>query len=265
MPKKDIVSERSQPSQTLIASEPTRLIELAITQNADIEKLERLMDLQDRWNKDQARRAFYQAVSDFQSEMPIVHKSKTASFPTNNGGKMQYSFASIDDIVRAVNPVLHKNGLSYRFEQSINQGLISVTCILSHALGHSEYCTMSGGLDQTGHKNGLQQIASSTTYLKKYTLSNVTGLATSDDDIDGFQPTGDNGDSQPVSQPASQPVSQPVSQSDYYEDEEFDRLFKGWEKVIQAKRKTPETLIAFVESKNKQLTEQQKTKIRGVK
>lgn len=240
-----------------VVAEPSRLIELAITQNADIGKLERLMDLQERWNNDQSKKAFYQAVAAFQSEMPLIHKSKTASFATKNGGHMNYNYASIDDIVKAVNPVLHRHGLSYRFEQTMIQGVVSVSCILTHALGHCESCTMTGGLDQSGNKNALQQIASSTTYLKKYTLTNVLGVATSDDDIDGFQPC-------EPSASQEQNTSQPAL-PDYYEQDDFNRMLPNWLKAIQSGKKTPDTLITFVESKGRKLTEEQKARIQGVK
>lgn len=244
-------------SSASMVAEPTHLIELAINKDADIEKLEKLMALKERWDQDQAKKAFYQAVANFQSEMPLIHKSKTASFATKNGGHMTYNYASIDDIVKAVNPVLHRHGLSYRFEQTLIQGVVSVSCILTHALGHCESCTMTGGLDQSGNKNALQQIASSTTYLKKYTLTNVLGVATSDDDIDGFQPC-------EPSASREQNTSQPAL-PDYYEQDDFNRMLPNWLKAIQSGKKTPDTLITFVESKGRKLTEEQKARIQGVK
>ncbi len=88
-------------------------------------------------------------------------------------------------MLSAIGPVLHKHGLSYRFEQEANEKCIKVTCILSHGSGHSESCSMAGLPDASGNKNLMQQLASTFTYLKKYTLSGVLGLANVDEDNDG--------------------------------------------------------------------------------
>lgn len=230
-------------------AEPSRLIELAITQNADIEKLERLMDLQERWNNEQARKAFYAAFAQFQADVPLISKSKTASFPTRSGGTMTYNFASLDDVVRAVTPVLSANGFSYRFEQNFSGGMVSVTCILSHALSHSESCVMSGVIDQSGNKNALQQVASTVTYLKRYSFLNVTGVSTTEDDTDGF--AADIYQQQP----------QQSQNSQFYSEAEFDYKVEQWRKVITSGKKTAAELVSFIESKGKQLTVQQKQRL----
>ena len=239
-------------------AEPSRLIELAITQNADIEKLERLMDLQERWNNEQARKAFYAAFAQFQADVPLISKSKTASFPTRSGGTMTYNFASLDDVVRAVTPVLSANGFSYRFEQNFSGGMVSVTCILSHALGHSESCVMSGVIDQSGNKNALQQVASTVTYLKRYSFLNVTGVSTTEDDTDGF--AADIYQQQPQPQQHQAQPQQPQN-SQFYSEAEFDHKVERWRKTILDGKKTAAELVAFVESRGKLLTAQQKQRL----
>jgi hypothetical protein len=66
---------------------------------------------------------------------------------------------------------------------------VKVTCILSHVQGHSESVSLAAPPDVSGAKNPIQQIKSTTTYLKLATFEAVTGIATEegnkDDDGNG--------------------------------------------------------------------------------
>ena len=241
--EKALIVQDEQPLATEV-SQPMKLIELAISQNFDLDKFERLFELQERWEKNQSKKAFDQAFSNFQAELPVVPKTKTAKFETRNGGTMEYSYASIDDVVKALTPVLPKHGLSYRFEQVMSNNVIKIICILTHADGHSVSCSMQGFPDQSGNKNPLQQIASTVSYLKKYTLSNVTGLACVDDDNDGnYQQLNQQLD-------ASQPQGQDVPALEYYPDEEFNKYKDFWVKQIKELNGiTADRIIAKIESK----------------
>ena len=167
-----------------------RLIELAVVNNSDLMKLEKLMDLQERYDRNVARKAFFEAMAKFQSEIPIIKKSKLADFGTTNNNKVgaKYKYASLDDIAEAIKPFLQKHGFSYRFEQFAENNLISVTFVVTHFLGHSESNHMSCFADTTGGKNAIQALASSNTYLRRYTLTAGLGIATADEDIDGRLP-----------------------------------------------------------------------------
>lgn len=249
--EKALIVQEEQPLATE-ASQPMKLIELAISQNFDLDKFERLFELQERWEKNQAKRAFDQAFSNFQSELPTVPKSKTASFQTKNGW-MEYNYASIDDVVKALTPVLPQHGLSYRFEQAMSNNVIYIICILTHADGHSVSCKMQGFPDQSGNKNLLQQMASTVSYLKKYTLSNVTGLACVDDDNDGNYQQFD----------ASQHQTQEIPALEYYPQESFDKNFNQWQTLIKDKGVTADRIIAMAESKAP-MTDQQKEQLKTV-
>ena len=67
--------ERDQ--KTEIAVNPaTKLIEMALTSNADIDKLERLMAMQTAWEEKNAKREFLDALARFQSKCPDIRKMK---------------------------------------------------------------------------------------------------------------------------------------------------------------------------------------------
>ena len=180
-----LIKAEEQQSREVSVSQPMRLLEMAISANADVEKLEKLMALQERWNEQQAKKAFFESLSSMQSEMPVIRKLKQAAFNTKSGGQMSYSYASLEDIVEQIKPLLQKFGFSFRFEQQFTNGLIVISCIATHKDGHSEVCSMPGTPDMSGNKNALQQAASAVTYLRRYTLTGVFGISTADTDIDG--------------------------------------------------------------------------------
>lgn len=159
---------------------PHSLIEVAIKSGSGIEHLEKLMDLQQRWEANEARKAFFKAKSDFQSKKPIIPKSAKVEFATQKG-KTSYSFAPLPEIQKAVDPILAELGLSYHFEQEDRNGSISITCVLAHELGHIEKTYLAAPADTSGNKNSIQSIGSTVSYLKRYTLTNAIGISTEED------------------------------------------------------------------------------------
>lgn len=157
----------------LVPLTPMDLIERATAHGATPETLEKLMALQERYEANEARKAFDTAIAEAKAEIqPIVRNA------TGHNSKKYVDFAAIS---RAVDPVLSKHGLSYRF-RSEQGATINVTCILSHRAGHSEQTTLAGPPDTTGNKNAIQAIGSTLTYLQRYTLVQALGLAAADDD-----------------------------------------------------------------------------------
>jgi hypothetical protein len=73
-----------------------------------------------------------------------------------------------------------QHGLSHRWDVTQIDGLITVACIVTHELGHSERTVLQSRPDDSGKKNQIQQVASAVTYLQRYTLMSALGLAASD-------------------------------------------------------------------------------------
>lgn len=162
---------------------PAQLLTLAVDKDLDIEKLGKLMELQKIWQADQARKAFFSALSKFQSEVPEIRKSKSVAF-----NEVKYNYAPLADVVRQIKDSCRDFGLSYRWEISDTKEEIKVTCLVTHIDGHTEQTTMTANPDDSGKKNKIQQRGSSIEYLKRYTLIGALGLSTTDSDVDGQTP-----------------------------------------------------------------------------
>lgn len=155
---------------------PAGLLEIAVNNNVDLDKMTKLMDLKKEWEQDEARKAYHVAMTAFKANPPVIIKDMVNT---------QYNsrYASLPNIVNNTNIVLSKHDLSANW--SVSQGdLVAVTCTITHVLGHSESTTIHGPLDESGKKNDLQKIKSTVTYLKLSTFECITGIATSDGNLD---------------------------------------------------------------------------------
>ncbi len=240
---------------TSTVSEIGQLLNRALEKGSDIETLERVMKLYKQGQDSLARQQFNHAFAAFQKELPVVKKSKTASFPTSKGGTMSYSYASMDDVVQAVQPVLHKVGLSYWFEQSQQEvqkqkamelqpgvletqpvmvTVITITCHLGHVSGHSISNTVSGPMDSSGKKNPIQQMSSAVTYLRRIALVGILGVACTDEDVDGYAP---DIKTEEKEKPAA------------YPHEDFLKNLPDWTARIESGRNTVQEIIISMNSK----------------
>lgn len=177
---------------SLVVVSPMDLLAQAVEKGADLDKLEKLMDLQDRWESKQARKAFLSAMSQFQSLVPEIKKLKTVDFVGKQGGRVHYNYASLDIIAKQIRGPLQECGLSYRYQtENLDTG-VKVTCVVSHKDGHSEENSIASSLDTSGNKNAIQQVGSTMTYLQRYSLIGALGISTAEDDNDGQTPAGES-------------------------------------------------------------------------
>ncbi len=174
--KTEQTTEREDSAQiiTVPASEitPLAMLDRALSSGATPDVLERLMSLQERWEANQSRRAFDEAIAVAKSEIPVIKKNRASH---------NSRYADFAALAAVVDPIITKYGLSYRFRATQDER-IHVTCVLTHEAGHAEENTLSGPADGSGSKNAIQAIGSTLTYLQRYTLTQALGLAVADDD-----------------------------------------------------------------------------------
>lgn len=164
---------------------PSDMIAMAIDKNLDVDKLERLMEMKERHDREVSRKLFLEALSKFQSQCPEIRKNKEVDAPLKDGGKLKYSYAPLSDIERQIKDLMRECGLTKRWETVEDQTKITVTCIITHTSGHSERTSMTATPDDSGKKNTIQARGSSFTYMQRYTLIGALGIGTADNDIDG--------------------------------------------------------------------------------
>lgn len=167
-------------SKAVVSADPTpmQLISQVVENpNFDVDKLEKMMELQERWEDRRARRSFNDALAAFQEQCPKIAKGKK--------GAHNIKYAPLDAIMATIQPILTANGLSVRFSTSWgDQGYLTAVCTVSHADGHSEASEITIPVDDKMTANSSQKMGSANSYAKRYALSNALNLAFTEDDDD---------------------------------------------------------------------------------
>ena len=152
-----------------------------------VETLDKLLQVQKDWEANEARKAYAQAMAHFRSEVPSISKNAEVDFSTSKG-RTNYKYETLDGVFQAIGPALSSAGLSPTFNTVQESGNITVTCRVTHALGHYEETSMTAAADNTGNKNGIQALGSTVTYLQRYTLKALLGLSAGTDNDAQDQP-----------------------------------------------------------------------------
>lgn len=183
---------KERPSTAVALSEvtPMQMVAIAVQQGADIAKIEKLMDLQERWERRQACKAYVAAMAAFKADPPTILKNKHVSFALKTGGRIEYNHATHDEVTNKIIVAMAPHGLSHNWTVRQEGGMVFVKCTITHELGYSESTEMFGPPDTTGTKSVIQAIASTTTLLQRYTLLSISGLTSQEitandaDDLD---------------------------------------------------------------------------------
>jgi len=163
--------------------------------SVDIDKMERLLEMQERVNARNAKQAYDAALADMQPELPVISERGRI---LNRNSEVQSTYAYWEDVNEHIRPILHRYGFALSFKTGRNGDMISVTGILSHKDGHREETTMDLPADNSGSKNAVQAVASSTSYGKRYTAFALLNITTKGEDDDGRSATDRRSDGEPM-------------------------------------------------------------------
>lgn len=199
---------------------PGDLIRVAMEAgDTDLDRLERLMAMQERYNEAQERDrqrdamlAFRRDFAAFRGENVIIPKTKLVDQKKRDGGQGPKFWQSEFDVVcDMLSPALSKHGFGFRHDMKFGakpwttDGVVSdipwvyVTCYLEHRDGHAETLSLEGPPDTGGSKNPLQEMQSAASYFKRQSLLAITGTATGgEDDESRMRRRGAQGEDEPA-------------------------------------------------------------------
>lgn len=148
---------------------------LATDPNADLTKLERFLDLQERILAKSAEAEFGAALSAFQGECPAIMKSKEIKGQT---GPARGSYCPYGSLMEQVQPFLTKHGFSVHFTQDAKaEGKqVAVHGFVRHRAGHKEPLGFTMPPDPSGGKSDIQAIGSTRSYAKRYAVTDFFNL-----------------------------------------------------------------------------------------
>jgi hypothetical protein len=177
-----VQQQNERPPAIIGEATPMALIQRAM-EAGNLDLVERFMQMQERWEANQARKAFDAALAAAKAEIKPIVKNREVDFPSKNGGaRTNYMHEDLGQIANEVDPVLAKHGLSYRHRPKQDGKNLTITCVLAHRDGHFEETSLTASNDESGNKNSIQSVGSTATYLQRYTLKLALGLAVTKDD-----------------------------------------------------------------------------------
>ena len=188
------------------------LLALAIQKGVDTAALEHLMQLKERFEATEARKAWVSAMAAFKAAAPsVLPKDAMVDFSSSKG-RTHYKHTSLAGACSLLTPLLCEHGLTatWATAQDDAASRLTVTCRITHEQGHREDTSLTGPYDTSGNKNAMQGIGSAATYLARYTFLLATGMATAemDDDGAGSGPRPSSGDApNPAASPGPEPAA----------------------------------------------------------
>lgn len=153
--------------------------------NVDIDKMERLLNMQERVLARQAEQAFNEAMNAAQTEMPqVVRDGKNET--------TRSKYAKLETVSAAMSPVISRNGfsLSYGTADCPIANHYRVTCRVSHVGGHSQDYHVDVPIDNEGmkgtkNKTDTHGAVSAISYGRRVLKLMIFDVATRDDDGNG--------------------------------------------------------------------------------
>ena len=161
------------------------LLSLAITKGVDTDQLERLIAMR---NAEIARRAKEDFDKDFakmQAEFKPVGKTSRAD---DRDGNKLYSYCPIEVILSMAAPILANHGFAYSWEEeALPSKEKRIWCVISgHGHERRGYVDIPFMEPATKATNAVQMRGSATTYGKRYSFLNATGIIVSGEDNDAL-------------------------------------------------------------------------------
>lgn len=150
--------------------------------NADIEKLERMLQMKERLEAQAAKRAFTEAMAAAQAEMrPVVRDKRNTQTNSN--------YATLEAISNAIQPIITRHGFetTYDTEDCPRENHMRIVLYVSHVGGHTRRHQADIPLDVAGiagkvNKTPTHAFGSTMSYGRRYLRLLAFDLATDDDD-----------------------------------------------------------------------------------
>lgn len=166
---------------------PVEMFErLAKDPGVDVEKLERLIAMQERIMRHNAKSAFDGAFSRMQSELPEI--DERGKILNKDRETVRSTYAKLEDIHAAIKPVLKLHGFAIRHRTEWPEGkpgIIRIVGILSHEQGHSEESCFEAPADKSDYRTDIQSMGSTVSYGRRYTTLDLLNITTRGLDNDG--------------------------------------------------------------------------------
>ena len=158
---------------------------LAENPDVDVEKMAKLVEMQEHIYDKQAEIAYSNAMQELQQEIPTIQA-------LSKNPQTHSKYAKLEHINKIITPLYTKHGfsLSFGMAECPIENWFRTTCTIRHKLGHSVKEFIDLPLDDTGikgstNKTPVHATGSSNSYARRYLTVMVFNLTISGEDVDG--------------------------------------------------------------------------------
>ncbi len=153
-----------------------------VNSDMSIEKMEKILEMQERFEANQARK-------DFTADFAVVQSKIDAVVKTKVNPQTRSNYAGLDDVLATAKPVYTEHGFSVIFYEgnAEKEADVRVCADVLHKAGHKEtyhYDVPMGGKGIQGKVNmiDIHAKATSVTYGRRYLLCMIWNIPTQDKD-----------------------------------------------------------------------------------
>jgi hypothetical protein len=179
-----LVEQRATAPAVLPDAGASMFERLARDPNVDVEKMERLMAMQERIMAINREAAFEAAFSKMQPAIPVIDEHGRIEVK----GTLRSTYAPLEDIHDVIKPILAEHGFSIRHRTewpADKPGIIRIVGILGHEQGHREFTTFEAPMDRSDYRTDIQSQGSTVSYGRRYTTLDLLNISTRKADTDG--------------------------------------------------------------------------------
>lgn len=207
-PKKKAASKVASKAVSTVVNPPPPSNFLQVIASAAMDprcepaKMNALLDMQERIEERDAKKAWTRDFNALQAELPAIDKDGKIDHgdgvTARGNQRLKTSFSTFPNLMMVCKPIMHRHGftLSSLIEPAADGARINVVSTLEHIGGMSRTSRFPMSADATGGKNNQQGWGSSQQYGMRYNmlaLLQIVTKAKTDADNDGFPPQKEDG------------------------------------------------------------------------
>lgn len=211
------------------------------------EAVEKLLTVYRELKADKAEEAYNAAFAVFQRDCPRIPRTSKVNISSSG---IAYNYASVEQIMETIGPVLAANGLSVSFGGTkVDGNTLTATCRCSHVGGHSREASFSVPTETKAGMSPQQKYGAAATYAQRRALSSVLGLWTGDPDTDCVEPAAPSPLLTPEQRKHIDALGTEVNQN-------WDDLYRWWgiANLAEARQDKYKAAVQFLEQKKQQQT-----------
>jgi len=151
----------------------------------NVDKMERLLNMQLTIMQKQAEMAYTTAMMRLQTKLPRITKNGLIAFTDKGGNERKTPYARYEDIDKVIRPLMLDEGFVIDFDTRWDKDGATIVGSITHDSGHKRSSEIRLPLDTSGSKNTLQAMGSTISYGQRYLVKMLLNLIFEGEDNDG--------------------------------------------------------------------------------